>query len=138
MMALAGASAEAMQYEEVRNRMCLSRHCLLAYFTCPGDLMSPKAPKLHRSCWLANMSVSWPYGIMSCVSSGCGTKYMEHPTLMLSRCRDFVQIVGQTADLVDLQRILQRSKKRLNDSQQQNMTVRSFAAVSTLSLQAPC
>ncbi len=40
-----------------------------------------------------------------------------------------MQIVGQTADLVDLQRILQRSKKRLNDSQQQNMTVRSLAAI---------
>ena len=36
------------------------------------------------------------------------------------------QIVGQTADLVDLQRILQRSKKKLNDSQQQNITVGPF------------
>ncbi len=51
---------------------------------------------------------------------------------MMNRCCDSVQIVGQTADLVDLQRILQRSKKRLNDSQQQNMTVRSFSAVSML------
>lgn len=36
-----------------------------------------------------------------------------------------VQVIGQTADLVDLQRILLRSKKKLNSSQQQNMTVGS-------------
>ena len=36
----------------------------------------------------------------------------------------FVQIQGQTADLTDLQRILNRSKTKLTDSQQQNLTVR--------------
>lgn len=44
--------------------------------------------------------------------------------------QDWVQIVGQTADLVDLQRILQRSKKKLNNSQQQNITVSPPPALS--------
>lgn len=34
------------------------------------------------------------------------------------------QVIGQTADLVDLQRILNRSQNKLSDSAQQNMTVR--------------
>ncbi|EIE27406.1 hypothetical protein COCSUDRAFT_52156 [Coccomyxa subellipsoidea C-169] len=34
----------------------------------------------------------------------------------------YEEVIGQTADLVDLQRILLRSKKKLNSSQQQNMT----------------
>lgn len=55
------------------------------------------------------------------------------PGLLGKRCCACVQIVGQTADLVDLQRILQRSKNRLNNSQQQNITVGSFSAVLLLS-----
>ena len=47
----------------------------------------------------------------------------------LSAC---LQIVGQTADLVDLQRILQRSKKKLNNSQQQNITVGPCSALQGL------
>ena len=35
-----------------------------------------------------------------------------------------VQIQGQTADLSDLQRILNRSKTKLSDQQQQNLTAR--------------
>ena len=34
-----------------------------------------------------------------------------------------VQVTGQTADLIDLQRILMRSKNKLSAQQQQNMTV---------------
>ena len=37
----------------------------------------------------------------------------------------YAQVIGQTADLVDLQRILLRSKNKLSSAQQQNMTVRS-------------
>ena len=48
-----------------------------------------------------------------------------------------VQIVGQTADLVDLQRILQRSKKKLNNSQQQNATVRPLPLSSSCLMPAP-
>ena len=36
-----------------------------------------------------------------------------------------VQVTGQTADLIDLQRILMRSKNKLSAQQQQNMTVRT-------------
>ena len=54
---------------------------------------------------------------------------------MLSAC---LQIVGQTADLVDLQRILQRSKKKLNNSQQQNITVGPCSALHGLRCSVPC
>ena len=43
----------------------------------------------------------------------------------------FMQIQGQTADLTDLQRILNRSKTKVTDSQQQNLTVRPLMQAST-------
>ena len=43
-------------------------------------------------------------------------------TPVCPRCPHFEQIMGQTADLMDLQRILQRSQNKLNDSAQQNIT----------------
>jgi 5-formyltetrahydrofolate cyclo-ligase len=33
-----------------------------------------------------------------------------------------MQVMGQTADLYELQKLLQRSKNKLSDSQQQNLT----------------
>jgi hypothetical protein len=36
----------------------------------------------------------------------------------------FEEVMGQNQDLMDLQRLLMRSKTKLNDAQQQNMTVR--------------
>ena len=40
-----------------------------------------------------------------------------------------VQVIGQTADLIDLQKILKCSKNRLSDREQQNMTVGNGLAV---------
>ena len=36
------------------------------------------------------------------------------------------QVVGQVADLADLQQILNCAKNRMNNNEQQNMTVRSY------------
>jgi hypothetical protein len=42
------------------------------------------------------------------------------------------QVVGQTADLSDLQRILLRSKNKLSAAQQQNITVSMSLSLSLL------
>lgn len=45
--------------------------------------------------------------------------WAEQSPLKLRRC---AQVIGQTADLYDLQRILLRSANKLGDAAQQNMT----------------
>ena len=48
--------------------------------------------------------------------------YAAKPDPMLT-CDHTLQVLGQNADMSDLQRIMLRSTKKMDDAQQQNMTV---------------
>lgn len=100
-MAMSGVSAEAQTYEEVR----------AAGRTVP--LSKQLAATCIGSAWLAT-----PAERLHCNTTASASR----PAVKRQpRCVS-AQVIGQTQDLIDLQRILRRSETKLGDQAQQNMT----------------
>ena len=87
---------------------------VVAHTRCPSGLVSPRLPPLAQKLWcrLPFSLTCIPSLSLSCSPSPLTGGPPPPP----------VQILGQNADLFDLQRILLRAKNRMTDGQQQNMT----------------